>query len=133
MIESEVKVKVTQLCPTLCNPINYTIHGILPARILEWVAFPYSRGSSQPRDQTQVSHISGRSFITEPQGKPRKNYVICIYVFACLHKTCSRKTTFSVNFCYYFRYADDTTLMAESEEELKSLLRKVKAESEKLA
>ena len=39
-----VKVKVTQLCPTLCNPLDYTVHGILQARILEWVAFPFSRG-----------------------------------------------------------------------------------------
>ena len=55
-------LKVTQLCPTLCNPMDYTIHGILQARILEWVAFPFSRGSSQPRDQTQVSHIAGGFF-----------------------------------------------------------------------
>ena len=41
-----VKVKVIQLCPTLCNPMDYTDHGILQARILEWVAFPFSRGSS---------------------------------------------------------------------------------------
>ena len=39
-----------------------TIHGILQARILEWVAFPFSRGSSQPRDRTQVSHIAGGFF-----------------------------------------------------------------------
>ena len=38
------------------------IHGILQAKILEWVAFPFSRGSSQPRDRTQVSHIAGRFF-----------------------------------------------------------------------
>ena len=50
-----VKVKVAQSCPTLCDPMNYIVHGILQARILEWVAFPFSRGSSQPRDQTQVS------------------------------------------------------------------------------
>ena len=42
--------------------MNYTVYGILQARILEWVAFPFSRGSSQPRDQTQVSHIIGRFF-----------------------------------------------------------------------
>ena len=48
----QVKVKVAQLCLTLCNPRNYTIHGILQARILEWVAYPFSRGSSQPRDWT---------------------------------------------------------------------------------
>ena len=55
-------VKAAQSCPTLCNPINYTVHGILQARILEWVAFLFSRGSSQPRDQTQVSHIAGGFF-----------------------------------------------------------------------
>ena len=44
------KVKVAQLCPTLCNPMDHTVHGILQARILEWVAFLFSRGSSQPRD-----------------------------------------------------------------------------------
>ena len=52
-----VKVKVTQLCLTLCDPMDYTVHGILQARILEWVAVPSSRGSSQPRDRTQVSFI----------------------------------------------------------------------------
>ena len=41
-----VKVKFAQSCPTLCDPMNYTVHGILQARILEWVAFPFSRGSS---------------------------------------------------------------------------------------
>ena len=40
------------------------VYGILQARILEWVAFPFSRGSSQPRDWTQVSHIAGRFFIS---------------------------------------------------------------------
>ena len=45
-----VKVNVAQSCPTLCNPMDYTVHGILQARILEWVDFPFSRGSSQPRD-----------------------------------------------------------------------------------
>jgi len=49
--------EVAQSCPTLCDPMNYTVHGILQARILEWVAFPFSTGSSQPRDQTQVSCI----------------------------------------------------------------------------
>ena len=57
-----VKVKLAQLRLTLCNPMAYTVHGILQARILAWVAFPFSRGSSQLRDQTQVSHIAGRFF-----------------------------------------------------------------------
>ena len=60
--ELPVKVKVTQLCLTLCNPMDYIVHGILQARILEWVAFPFSRGSSQPRDRTHVSCIAGGFF-----------------------------------------------------------------------
>ena len=52
--------------------MDYTVHGILQARILEWVAFPFSRGSSQPRDQTQVSYkLQAESLPAEPQGKPR--------------------------------------------------------------
>ena len=47
---------------SFCDPMDYTVHGILQARILEWVAFPFSRGSSQPRDQTQVSCIAGGFF-----------------------------------------------------------------------
>ena len=57
-----VKVKVTQSCPTLCDPMDYIAHGILQARILKWVAVPFSRGSSQPRDRTQVFHIAGGFF-----------------------------------------------------------------------
>ena len=61
------EVKVIQSCPALCDPMDYSllgssIHGILQTRILEWVAIPFSRGSSQPRDQTQVSCIAGRFF-----------------------------------------------------------------------
>ena len=55
------KVKVAQSCLTLCES-DYTVHGILQARILEWVAFPFSRRSLQPGDQTQVSHIAGEFF-----------------------------------------------------------------------
>ena len=56
-------MKVIQLCLTLCDPTHYTVHGILQARILEWVAFPFSRGSSQPRAQTQVSHTVSPSHL----------------------------------------------------------------------
>ena len=60
--------ETAQLCPTLCNPMDCSlpgssVHGILQARILEWVAISFSRGSSKPRDQTQVSCIAGRCFI----------------------------------------------------------------------
>ena len=61
----KVKLKVVQSCPTLCDPMVYSVHGILQARILEWVAFPFSRGSSQPRDRTGVSCIAGDSLPTE--------------------------------------------------------------------
>ena len=63
---SEVKkwreMKVAYSCWILCDPMDYTVHGILQARILKWVAFPFSRGSSQPRDRTQVSHCAGGFF-----------------------------------------------------------------------
>ena len=56
------ELKVTHLCLALCNPMDYTLHGILYARILEWVGSPFSRGSSQSRNWTQVSHIASRFF-----------------------------------------------------------------------
>ena len=60
-------VLIEQLCLTLCNPMDYSppvssVHGILQASVLEWVVIPFSRGSSWPRDQTQVSSIAGRLF-----------------------------------------------------------------------
>ena len=58
----ESEVKVTQSCLTLCKPMDYTVCGILQAKILEWVAFPFSGGSPQPRDQTQISHIADGFF-----------------------------------------------------------------------
>ena len=62
-----MKVKVTQSCLTLCDPMDCSVagssvHGIFQTRILEWVAVAFSKGSSQPRDQTQVSCISGKFF-----------------------------------------------------------------------
>ena len=65
--EAEGEGEVAQSCPTLCDPVDrnllgFSIHGILQARILEWIAISFSRGSSQPRDRTQVSHVGGRRF-----------------------------------------------------------------------
>ena len=67
MINLAAAAKLLQLCPTLCDPMDCSlpgssIHGILQARILEWAAIFFSRGSSQPRDRTRVSHIAGRHF-----------------------------------------------------------------------
>ena len=59
-----------QLFATLCSPPGFSVHGILQARILEWVAILFSRGSSPARDQTQVSCIAGRFLMSEPPGKP---------------------------------------------------------------
>ena len=55
-------MKGTQLCPTFCDPIDYTVHEIFQARILKWVAFLFSRGSSQSMDRTQVFGIAGGFF-----------------------------------------------------------------------
>ena len=59
--------EVTQSCPTLCDPIDRSlpgssVHGIYQVRVLEWVAISFSRGSSPPKDRTQVSRIAGRHF-----------------------------------------------------------------------
>ena len=99
------KSEVIQLCLTLsylmdCSVRGSSIHEIFQARVLEQVAISFSRGSFQPRDQTQVPPIVGR----------------CFTVWA------SEEVL----------YADDTTLMAKSEEELQSLLMKVKEESEEV-
>ena len=66
-LNPKVKLLVAQLCPTLCDPMDCSplassVLGILQARVLEWVAIPFSRGSSQPEDQTWVSHTAGRFF-----------------------------------------------------------------------
>ena len=64
-------MKVTQSCPTLCDPTDETVHGILQARILQWVPFPFSRRSSQPRNQPGSPALKVGSLPAEPQGKPK--------------------------------------------------------------
>ena len=73
-------VLVAQSCPTPCEPVDCSppgssVHRILQARILEWVAFPFSKGSSQPRDQTQVSTLQADSLPAGPPGKPKNTGV----------------------------------------------------------
>ena len=75
---SHNKKENAQLCLTLSNPIGYTVYRILQARILEWVAFPFSRGSSQPRDGTQVSCIAGRFFTNWDIREAKKKTVVII-------------------------------------------------------
>ena len=74
-VKQKVKILVPLPCLTLCGPMDYSppgssVHGILQATILEWVAIPFSRRSSQLRDRTQVSCIAGTFFTSEPPGMP---------------------------------------------------------------
>ena len=91
------KMLVAQSCPTLWDLMNCSwpgscVHGILQARIPEWVAIPFSRGSSQPRDRTQVSHIAGR-FLTVWATREISYYNL--HTIAILH------TTTSILHCYF--------------------------------
>ena len=69
--------------------MDYTAHGILQARLLEWVAFPLSRGSFQPRDQTQVSHIASRFFTSwvtkEAQPKAKTYFLHSFFCYSFFH------------------------------------------------
>ena len=83
-------MKVAQSCPTLWGPMNYTVQGILQARMLEWVTFPFARGSSQTRDWTQVSCIAG-GFFTNWAIREAQHYLwlltllVTCYLFICLN------------------------------------------------
>ena len=86
MCSSESKSEVAQLCPTLCNAMDcslpsFSVHGIFQARVLEWVAISFSRGSSRPRDSTQVLLIVGRCFYRlSHQGSPKNIGVGCHFL-----------------------------------------------------
>ena len=64
--------EATQLCPTLCSLPGSWVHGIFQARVLEWVAISFSRGSSRIRSRTRISHIAGRRFTIWATGEVRK-------------------------------------------------------------
>ena len=78
-MQYESEVKVSRPCPTLCDPKDYTVHGILQARILECIAIPFSRGSSQPRDRTHVSCFQADSSPFEPPGKPLYYFYLMLF------------------------------------------------------
>ena len=86
------KVTVTQSSLTLCYPMDLTVHGILQAKILEWIAISFSRGSSQSRDGTWVSHIAGKCLPSELPGKPYLCILIHIYTY------------YNKNNTYYYKY-----------------------------
>ena len=81
---------VAQSCSTLCNPMDYkppgsSVHGILQARILEWVAISFSRGSSQPRMKFSSPALAGEFFTTEPAGKPTSHLGRVLQISKGLH------------------------------------------------
>ena len=78
-----VWVKIAQSCPTLCDPMDYTFHGILQDRILEWVAVPFSKGSSQPRDWTWVSSIAGRFFTSWATREAQRQRIDAFEMWCC--------------------------------------------------
>ena len=98
-----VCVKDAQSCLTLCDPMHYTVHGILQARILEWVAFPISRGSSQTRDRTQISCIAGRFFtswaIREAHGYQFSSLLSHVQLFATPWTTARQASLSITNSC----------------------------------
>ena len=85
--------EVAQPCPTLCDPRDCslqgsTVHGIFQARVLEWVAITFSRGSSWPRDRTQVSCIAGRHFYCLRHQGRLKQWIAIILLYKpayCCH------------------------------------------------
>ena len=70
-----LKVKVVVTCPTLSDPMDYTVHVILQAGILEWVAFPFSRGPSNPEIQPRSPEFQADSLPADPHGKPKNTEV----------------------------------------------------------
>ena len=84
---------VIQSCPALCNrtdcsPPGSSVHGILQARILEWVDIPFSRGSSQPRDQTWVSCIAGRFFTIWATREAQILPYLCVNIYRKKDNVC---------------------------------------------
>ena len=100
-----VSVLAAQLCSTLCNPMDCSspsssVHGILQARILESVAIPFSSRYSQPRDQTWISHITGRFFTIWATGKTKfLSYTKCPYVIGLI---CGFSIPSHWSFCPYW-------------------------------
>ena len=132
--------EVTQSCGTLGDPMDCSlpgssIHGVFQTRVLEWGAISFSRGSSLPGDQTQVSHIVGRCFTLWATREVRVHQSMCrVYAEYIMWNARLDEAQAGIKIARRntnnLRYTDDTTLMAESEEELKSLLMKVKEETQ---
>ena len=74
------EVKVAQLCLTLCSPMDYTVHGILQVRVLEWGTFPFSKGSSNPEIEPRFPTLQADSLPSESPGKPKNTGVGSLFL-----------------------------------------------------
>ena len=105
LLSQNLKVKAVQLCLTLYNPMDCIVRGILQARILGWVAFPFSTGSSQPRDLTQVSCIAGRFFTSWATGKSKNTEVCRLSLHQWIFRTQETKWVSSIAGGFFTNWA----------------------------
>ena len=90
VLQAQSESEVAQSCPTFCDPMDWSlpgssVHRIFQAIVLEWIAISFSRGSSQPRDQTRVSHIVDRRFtIWATREAFGSSY--CYFIFSCISR-----------------------------------------------
>ena len=104
----KVKVLVTQWCPTLCDPMDCSllgssVHGILQARILEWVAIFFSRESSWPRDQPLISCIADRFFTIWATREAPIGWNSCIFL-QLISQVLSDRMTVTLATVHYFSF-----------------------------
>ena len=89
-----------------CSPLGSSVHGILQARILVWVVIPFSRGSSHPRDRTQVCHTASRFFTTWATWEAPHNICVCVYIYTYMKYFYIRPYIFvsmsSINYQWFF-------------------------------
>ena len=108
-----LKVKVIQSCPTLCNAMDYTVHRILQARILEWAAFPFSRGSSQPRDRTQVSCIAGW-FFTSWAIREALLLLYVMFIILVMHtQECQKESWYNPCLCVHAKLLQSCLILCD--------------------
>ena len=104
----ESEREVAQSCPTLCNPMNCSlssssVHGIFQARVLDWIAISFSRGFSQPRNQTRVSHTADRCF-TIWATSFRCRVKLFIWLFSCFLRYACIAINFPLNTAFIVSY-----------------------------